>query len=151
MSGGRTLYAAGALRDTESVIGTAEEFVRLRNSTDPGDYLRAATEEAAEAVSLEVIRTYPDMCFWVAQNKTVSLSILAVLATDNDTRVRLMVAMKNKLSPELFELLSRDCEPGIREQPARNRNCPRSTLQTLSNDPVSQVAAVAADHLRQQS
>lgn len=89
------------------------------------------------------------MRFWVAQNKTVQLSILAVLATDNDRRVRLMVAMKNKLSPELFELLSRDGDAGIREQLARNKNCPRSTLQALSADPLPQVAAVAADHLRQ--
>lgn len=55
--------------------------------------------------------------------------------------------MKNKLSSELFELLSRDRDPGIREQLARNKNCPKSTLQALSSDPVPQVASVAADHL----
>jgi hypothetical protein len=133
------------------VIETAEEFVRLRSSSDPGDYLRAATEEAAEAVWLDIVQTYPEMRFWVAQNKSVPLSILAVLSTDKDARVRLMVAMKNKLSPELFEVLAGDSEPGIRSQLARNKNCPRSILKTLSIDPMPEVAAVATDRLRQRS
>jgi hypothetical protein len=43
-------------------------------------------------VWLGVIRDYPDMRFWVAQNKTVPVSILGVLAADDDQRVRSMVA-----------------------------------------------------------
>lgn len=73
------------------MIESAEEFVRLRTSKDPADYER---EECAEATWLDVIERFPDMRFWVAQNKTVSLSVLEVLRTDDDERVQWMVRRK---------------------------------------------------------
>jgi hypothetical protein len=76
------------------VIDSADEFVQLRTSEDPAEYDRAATEEAAEQTWLDVIERFPEMRFWVAQNKTVPLSVLDVLRHDSDERVRHMVTSK---------------------------------------------------------
>jgi hypothetical protein len=77
-----------------AVIESAEEFVGLRTSDDPADYERAAREECAEVTWLDVIERFPEMRFWVAQNKTVSLTVLEVLRGDNDERVQWMVRRK---------------------------------------------------------
>lgn len=69
-------------------IYSAEEFVALRSSQDPAEYNRAAHEQADLDAWQTVIRDYPDMRFRVAQNKTVPVSILTVLAMDQDPRVR---------------------------------------------------------------
>lgn len=77
-----------------TVIDSADEFVRLRTSDDPADYNRAARDEASESTWRDVIERFPDMRFWVAQNKTVPLSVLEVLRHDADERVRHMVRSK---------------------------------------------------------
>lgn len=76
------------------VIESADEFVRLRTSTDPAEYHRAAHEEATEQTWIEVIERYPDMRSWVAHNETVPLSILELLRHDDDETVRTTVRMK---------------------------------------------------------
>ena len=77
-----------------SVIDSAEEFVRLRTSDAPADYNRAARDEASENTWHDIIERFPDMRFWVAQNKTVPLSVLEVLRNDADERVQHMVTSK---------------------------------------------------------
>ena len=76
------------------VIESAEEFVRLRTSEDPAEYERAAQDEAADRTWRDAIERFPDMRFWVAQNKTVPLSVLEILRHDPDERVRHMVTSK---------------------------------------------------------
>ncbi|MGH3738668.1 MAG: hypothetical protein ACRDT6_24145 [Micromonosporaceae bacterium] len=76
------------------MIDSAEEFVRLRTSEYPAEYNRAAQDEAAESTWRDVIERFPDMRFWVAQNKTVPLSVLEMLRHDPDERVRDMVTSK---------------------------------------------------------
>jgi hypothetical protein len=61
------------------MISTAEEFVQLRTSEKPAEYLRAASEPAESGVWLEIISRYPAMREWVARNKTVTPEILRVL------------------------------------------------------------------------
>ena len=91
------------------MINSAEEFVRLRNSELPDEYRRAAHEEAPISVWHDVISRFPgSVRGWVAHNKAVPLEILKVLARDPEVSVRMTVASKRKLSPELFEVLSRD-------------------------------------------
>ncbi|MBA4010716.1 MAG: hypothetical protein C0481_02510 [Phenylobacterium sp.] len=116
------------------MIGSADEFSRLRRSSDPDEYGRAAREEAAEEVWLEVISRYPDMREWVAHNKTVPLEILALLARDLDQRVRQAVAMKRKLSRQLFEQLALDSDATVRSTIAGNPNVPRDVLEALAAD-----------------
>jgi hypothetical protein len=80
--------------DDVLVIESADEFVRLRTSEDPSEYRRAAHDLAAEETWREIIDRFPQMRFWVAQNKTVPLPILEVLRRDPDERVRSMVRAK---------------------------------------------------------
>jgi hypothetical protein len=128
-------------------ISSADEFIRLRNSQYSGEYLRAAQEPASIEVWMDLVENHPDARVWVAQNKTVPLEILAVLAKDPDPQVRFMVAMKRKLTPELLELLARDSDESVRERVARHRRTPRAVLERLANDPWEEVRAVVAERL----
>lgn len=116
------------------MISSTEEFVRLRISDSPDEYMRAAHEDAPEAVWMDIISRFPDMRQWVAYNKTVPLSILEVLAHDSDELVRLSVAAKRKLSAELFDLLSQDSEEMVRKRVACNKKTPTHILKRLAED-----------------
>jgi hypothetical protein len=130
-----------------SMIRSADEFQRLRTSSKPEEYGRAATEAADEAVWLDVLEKYPDMRFWVAQNKTVPLGVLRLLASDEDPRVRSMVAMKRTLDPEAFALLVRDEDVRVRHRVACNPKAPTEVLHQLSKDVDRYVAAAATERL----
>jgi hypothetical protein len=128
-------------------ISSADEFIRLRNSQHSEEYLRAAHEPASTEVWIDVIERYPEARIWVAQNKTVPLDILAILAKDPDPKVRFMVAMKRKLTPELLEVLARDSDESVRERVARHRRTPRAVLERLANDPWEEVRSAVAERL----
>jgi hypothetical protein len=131
-------------------IGSADEFVRLRYSDHSEDYLRAAQEPAPTEVWMEVIERYPDARFWVAQNKTVPIEVLAVLANDSDPKVRFMVAMKRKLPPELLAVLARDNDESVRERVARHKRTPRAVLEELADDPWQEIRSVVAERLHKE-
>jgi hypothetical protein len=129
------------------MINSADEFRRLRTSGKPEEQSRAASDEASEGVWKEVIETLWEMRFWVAQNKTVPLSILEALAHDPDGRVRSMVAMKRKLDARLLVLLAADEDAAVRHAVASNRSAPREVLARLSRDEEQFVAEAAAERL----
>ncbi|MDK0520027.1 hypothetical protein [Streptomyces sp. ML-6] len=129
------------------MIETADEFVRLRNSSDPQECRRAAVEEAPAQVWVEVVDRYPEERVAVVQNKTVPLAVLEILIDDPDARVRFMVAMKRKLSPDLLERLARDVDESIRIRVAQHRNTSRETLESLRKDSWSEVRAAVDDRL----
>jgi hypothetical protein len=129
------------------MIGTAEEFVQLRESDDPKEYVRAAHEHAPEAVWREVAERFPEMRIWVIHNKTVPLSILTELSADADVRVRGAVAAKRKLSRELFDRLALDPDESVRCAIIRNPKTPRDVLECLSHDPSEFVASSARNRL----
>ena len=106
------------------MIRDAEEFIRLRTSANPADYLRAASEDAPLEVWHEVIRCHPRMRSWVALNKAVPIEILTILAGDPDPDIRCCVAMKNKLPKELMRKLAEDEDESVRERIAYNKNGP---------------------------
>lgn len=116
------------------MITSAEEFVRLRTSENPDEYLTAAWDEAPLDVWKEVIQKYPDMSFWVAQNKSVPIEILSILATHPEESVRSMVASKNKLPEELQIKLASDPEFFVRQRIAYNKKATFKALQILSQD-----------------
>ena len=118
------------------MIKSAEEFISLRTSELPNEYMRAAHEDAPVDVWLDVISKFPEMREWVALNKFVPLSILEILALDTNEDVRFAVAMKRRLSPELFELLSRDKSEIVRHRIVWNRKTPVHILKRLVNDPM---------------
>ena len=133
------------------MICSAQEFVSLRSSDIPEEYLRAASEEAPLEVWHEVINNHPDMLFWVAQNKTVPIAILEILAGDQDERVRSMVAAKSKL-PEALQLrLTEDPSPLVRMRLARHKKATSRVLAILATDPNPEIRQVVQERLENRS
>jgi len=129
------------------MIESAEEFVRLRTSEDPGDYGRAASELATVAVWTDVIHRFPDMKQWVIHNKQVQPEILELLARDASPMIRSCVASKRKLGAQLFDDLSRDADEGVRIRVAYNTKAPVPILERLALDRSKLVRDAAAKRL----
>lgn len=129
------------------MILSAEEFVNLRRSDDPEEYERAVSEEASEHVWIGVITNYPEMRVWVAENKSVPLSILNILSDDSDPNVRFAVASKRKLDRALFDKLSRDESESVRQRIAYNNKTPTDILRRLVLDSEAIVSNVAKSRL----
>ena len=127
------------------LIESAQEFVELRASSRPEDYLRAAHESAAPEVWTETIRMFPEMKVWVAHNKTVPILILSLLACDPDPNVRSAVAMKNKIPLDLMTLLANDTDESVRHRIVWNKNVPQEILEQLTRDQ-SELVSSAARH-----
>jgi hypothetical protein len=116
------------------MIETTHEFVRLRSSENPEEYRRASSDPAFEATWREVVTSYPEMAFWVVQNKTVPHSILELLADHVDPRIRSAVARKRKLTYTMFEHLSCDEDESVRLAIALNKKTPPKIVTKLVND-----------------
>lgn len=116
------------------MIHSAEQFIALRSSAERTDYQLAATEQATFQTWADVIARFPEMRTWVAQNKTVPLEILRILAKDADRVVRGSVADKRKLDRELFESLSRDPDETVRQRIAYNKKTPADIIERLTSD-----------------
>jgi hypothetical protein len=125
------------------MITTSAEFIRLRQSEVPEEYMRAGDDEADLKVWLEVIDRHPEMRQWVAQNKTVPISILEVLSLNSDQAVRYTVATRRKLSYQIFVRLARDPDESIRAAIARNPKVPQELLDALVRDDSPFVSSVA--------
>ncbi len=131
------------------MIGSAEEFVRLRSSECMEDYRRAAAEEAPLEVWREVIAEYPDMREWVAHNKTVPIEVIEILARDPTANVRHTIARKRRTPPHVLEQLARDTDDSVRLAVACNPKIPRGLLEFLLNDKWAEVRVTAASRLSQ--
>ena len=129
------------------MIHSAEEFIRLRTSEDTAEYQRAARDAAPLEVWRELVARHPNMRFWVVQNKTVPLEVLAMLARDDDTDVRCMVASKRKLCHELQHVLALDPEESVRHALAMNAKVLQEVLQLLAQEQ-SFVGEAAREQLR---
>ena len=129
------------------MIESAAEFNRLRTSEVPAEYDRAAREMASLHTWMMVIEQYPDMRFWVAQNKTVPIEVLEVLSRDLEPRVRHMVAMKRKLPERLQAALARDENDSVRRAVAWNPKATRAVLKFLADDFEPEIREKAKDRL----
>ncbi len=129
------------------MIGSAEEFARLRLSQVREEYERAAQEPAPPEVWLEVIERYPELRKWVAHNKTTSAEILQTLATDKDPDVRSAVAMRRSCPPDARVSLSMDRDERVRATVARNPKTSEELLRRMENDPSPFIRQLAADRL----
>lgn len=130
------------------MIESPEVFVRLRNSTDPTEYGRAATDWASVDTWLAIVRQYPEMRFWVAQNKSVPMDVLEILASDSDQRVRSMVASKGKLSSSILAKMAADESDEVRMRVARNRKTSREALEAMRDDPWTEIRVLVEQRLR---
>lgn len=128
-------------------IESADEFVRLRSSGDPAMQQLAAHASAKAEVWMDVIERYPNIRFWVAQNKTVPLEVIRKLASDSDYRVRSMIAVKNRTPLDVLEELSRDPDPAVRADVAWNKKTPIDVRRKLLSDPEEIVRDAATRRL----
>lgn len=132
------------------MILSAEEFVRLRESEDPSEYIRSGVDTAELSVWLDIIYKYPEMKVWVARNRTVPPEIIRLLAKDNDPLVRGSISRKYPLENDLYHDLSRDIDEGIRAGLTYNKKIPIDILKYMSeNDPSEFVKEVALEKYNQ--
>ncbi|MEV7449663.1 hypothetical protein ACFY2D_10760 [Streptomyces nigra] len=115
-------------------ITSVEEFVRLRESTDPAEYERSAWAAMPLPVWWSLLRERPDMNFWAAHNRTAPPEILAALIEDPDWRVRVRVAGRRDCPPALLDRLAGDPHDSVRRSVAGHPNSPRSALARLLDD-----------------
>ena len=109
--------------------------------------MRASCDEASVDVWLDLVVRFPEMRSWVAQNKTIPLDVLAILASDPDPDIRASVAMKNKLSGSLFATLASDTNESVRERIAYNKKTPIAVLHQLANDSSELVSLPARERI----
>lgn len=84
------------------MIQTADEFVQLRMSEDPKEYLRPANERADDSTWIEAIDRFPAMRSWVAHDKTISESIIRHLYSVADDKVSFVLASKRRTPPDIL-------------------------------------------------
>jgi hypothetical protein len=96
----------------------------------------------------KLIRDYPEIHFWAAQNKTMPIEILTVLAEDEDYRVRLMVASKNSLTKELLIKLAKDKIFFVRQRVAFHKKITRDILEILSIDNEEEIRLIAINRIK---
>lgn len=124
---------------------SAEEYMRLRESEDRLEQLRAVHEELPLEIWLEIIEEFPDARWSVARNKTVPLEVLEILAKDPDERVRWMVVRKRKLTVDILRVLAVDSDETVRADVARHRRADAELLDVLARDHSSYVRGVVAE------
>jgi hypothetical protein len=130
------------------LINSADEFIRLRTSDIIAEYVRAAQDSAPLVVWNDLVQHHPDMRFWVAQNKTVPISVLEQLAFDEDLAVRCMVARKRKLPADLMWKIADDPDETVRNALAVNKSIPWALLEHLAGDSCPLVRDTANERIR---
>ena len=129
------------------MIESAEEFVALRSSECPDQYLRSAHEPASMAVWRDVIARFPAYQFWVAQNKTVPVEILEQLSHTGSADVRCMVAMKRKTPETVLRRLAVDADESVRQRVVFNPKVSLEVLEILLEDPWDEIRRSAAEKI----
>ena len=130
------------------MIESAEEFKRLRESEVIDEYTRATHDDASTKIWEDVLDKYPELAFWVAQNKTVPLEILEKLAVHTDPKVRDMVARKRKIPEALMLQLAKDEDESVRNALVNNGKVTEAVLRVLINDTWQVVRERASEKLQ---
>ena len=130
-----------------SMITSAEEFIKLRASNSKDEQDRATHEAAEISVWWDVINKYPDYKTWVVHNKTVPVEILELLAQDPSATIRSEVARKRKISDMIFKLLAKDPEEAVRHALISNRKLPKGKLHLIQISGSAWLQAALKDRL----
>lgn len=131
------------------MIISAEEFMLLRISAKPEEYMRAGMDDAPDSVWMELIERYPDMRIWVARNHTIPRGIQRILALDPDDRVREGIARRDPLDYDLYVWMSHDSSEKVREHIVMNRKVPLEVLESMAaNDPVERLRVLASVQIK---
>lgn len=131
------------------MINSPEEFVLLRESQLEEEYARSASDDAPIEVWYLVLKNYPSYAQWVAINKTIPNEIKVLLSKNQESKVRLAIAMKNTLPNEIYLTLAFDKDESIRLAIARNKNTPIKLLQKMANDEWDEIRKVVLSRLNE--
>jgi len=112
------------------------------NTIEPAGYSRSTiTVNLADGSTAKALLYHPlsdywnlDSKYYVAENNNTSPATLALLAKDNDARVRQNVAANNNTSPVTLALLAKDDDVVVRQNVAANNNTSPETLALLAKD-----------------
>jgi hypothetical protein len=103
---------------------------------------------------------YPDLRFWAAYQPSCPAPVIRALLANaggapevgsDDWRVRVWIAGKRNLPPDLFAVLAADPDEAVRQSIACNAKTPLSIVERLTRDPVENVSRVAAYNLRERA
>lgn len=90
---------------------------------------------------------HPDFKKYLTSDREGAFPSLEELSRDADSNVRSSVAMKSKLSVEMYERLARDPDSGVRLVIANNKATPQSALRLLVEDEWPKIALIAKTRL----
>lgn len=99
------------------------------------DYLKAGNPETPKSeLALLAHNNNDKIRMRVAENNNTSPEVLQYLAQDNSTDVRLAVATNSSVPQELIYILSRDPDPSVRHGIAEDPHMPYDVLRKLADD-----------------
>lgn len=85
---------------------------------------------------MDLIENHHDMKVWVARNKSIPKEIINILSRDINPIVRDAISSKYPLDFDIYLLLSKDPDDGIRVRLTYNKKLPTSILKEMAdNDP----------------
>lgn len=128
-------------------ITSAEQFVQLRSSDNPDEYLYATKAEASEDIWIEIIHNYPSFARWVAHNKTIPVSVVRILSQSEDSDVRSFIAAKRKTPADVLVTLAKDEDEGVRRRIVYNPKTPEAALLILKEDGNREIRDKALERL----
>lgn len=131
-----------------NTIESASDFAALMESDDPEHHNLARSSAATVEVWREVIHKYPEHKFWVTLNHQIPMLILDELSTDEDVSIRMAVARKRKLTPEIIERLAKDESADVRRAVAYHPKIAIHFLEELLTDQEEIVRKVARWRLK---
>ena len=89
-------------------------------------------------VWMELIENHHDMKVWVARNRTIPKEIINILSRDADPIVRDAISSKYSLDLDIYLLLSKDPDEGIRAKLAYNKGLPNFILKEMAENDISE-------------
>jgi hypothetical protein len=88
-------------------------------------------------IAIELIKLPYEAKVALANDKQAYPEFLAVLATDNDARIRENVALNSGTPSEVLDTLANDCDSAVRKAVAENKNTSADSLTVLAKDKVT--------------
>lgn len=133
------------------MINSAEEFKKLRLSSNLDEQHRASTEPASLEVWNQVINQYEELKEWVAHNKSIQTEILEILAHDSNPSVRSVVARKRKISDEIFDVLRKDSDESVRHALINNTKLSLEKKKNIKTDDSEWLRNALRDQIEEHS
>jgi len=125
------------------IINTIDEFEAVRAQQSS----RTFEVNIPDELGMKIVKSYPEHREALASNKTISESIIRLLAVDEDPEVRWRISHKRATPPDVQIALARDSFDSARIGICRNPKVPREALEILAQDEEDWIAEEAQERL----